>query len=172
MSAHPTTDELADLLAETHRDFYRNSPRGEIAQSCLIIGADETRRVIQCGWHNAAEREIILAGLRMIMVLTQATRYAVWGEVWMVYRNSPPGVDPAEAAEKAFAEYENGDLSRDPERIECVFTLVVEASGKSVQRIQKIIRGRSGGVRTLVAMEPMDGLGGALGDLMPERTFN
>ena len=168
----PTTKELIESLTTQHMEFYRKNPRGQLAQTCLIFGEDGDVVAVECGWQDAATRQMTIATLRAMMVTYNAIRYAVWSEVWMAMQKVPPGVDPGAEALDALADYQVGDISRDPDRIEAVFTLVVEASGARAHRLQKIIRGRSGGVRTLIHMEPMDGMGGALSDLLPKRTFN
>ena len=68
-----------------------------------------------------------------MMVTYNAIRYAVWSEVWMAMQKVPPGVDPGAEALDALADYQVGDIFLgDPRtRIEAVFTLVVEASGRS-----------------------------------------
>jgi hypothetical protein len=167
-----STEELADDIAAQHLRWYRANPRGELVQTCLIFGESGEGTAVQCGWSDEAERALTIGVLRAMMIAQSAVRYAVWSEVWMVQRKTDPGEPIPAAAERAFRDYRHGDLSKDPDRIECIFTLVVEASGKRAHRLQRIVRGRSGGVRTLVDMEPMDGLGGVLGDLLPERTFN
>lgn len=168
-----TADELADELTRTHLAWFKKNPMGQLEQACLIFPEAGEPHVHPCGWANPVERQLTLAVLRALMIATQAVRYAMWSEVWMVAQNLPEGMDPATAA-KDFAEsdYQHGDFSRDPARVECVFTLVVEASGKTVNRVQRIIRGRSGGVRTLIPEPGYEGFGGALADLLPERTFN
>jgi hypothetical protein len=168
----PTTEELVDLLVTRHREFYRRNPRGQLAQTCLMIREDGTSTAVECGWEDAAQRDLTLAVLRAMMMIQNAIRYAVWSEVWMVEGKTKPGEPVPKAAERDFRDYQVGDLGKNPNRIECIFTMVVEASGKEIHRLHRIIRGRSGGVRTLVEMEPMNGLGGALADLLPERTFN
>jgi hypothetical protein len=166
-----STEELADEIAAQHRRWYRANPRGQLVQTCLIIGESGETTAVQCGWSDEAERALTIGVLRAMMVVESAVRYAVWSEVWLAFQKTEPGATSADAA-KAFGDYRHGDLSRRPDRVEAIFTLVVEASGKRAHRLQRIVRGRSGGVRTLVDMEPMDTLGGALGDLLPERTFN
>ena len=164
------TDEFADELTETHRAFYRQKPRGELVQTCVIVGDDGKTTAIKCGWDGDAERGLTLALLRSMMRTLGAVRYVIWGEVWLLFAKRDPGETIEEGRRKALAE--TPDFSKAPNRVECVFTLVVEASGRRAHRLQRIVRGRSGGVRTLVDMEPMDDLGGALAELLPERTFN
>ena len=172
MTEAPTAEALADELAARHRDWFRQNPMGELAQTCLIFGEDGAVTAVECGWANPVEREITIALLRMLMERAQAVRYALWAETWMVQSIRPEGMDPQEFAKRESTKYAPGSLATHPDRIECVLTYVVEASGKSVSRTQRIIRGRSGGVRTLVPEDIGDGMAGALTDLLPHRTFN
>ena len=173
MTGAPTTEQLADEIAATHVSWFREHPTGGIAQTCLIFPEEGKAFAVECGWRDEDERRLMLAVLRATMATQRAIRYAIWSEIWMAMKPLPEGRTAQQEIDDA--DYQHGDISRDPDRVEAVFTLVVEASGKQAIRLQKIVRGRRGGVRRL---EPLDGdpsewegMGGALGDLLPERTF-
>ena len=158
-----TTEELAETLAVHHAIWFRRNPTASIVQTCLIFREDGEQVAVPCGWGNEFERQLMVGILRATMIAESAVRYAIWSEVWMVTGGFPD-------------DYRHGDLARSPDRVEAVFTLVVEASGAMAVRLQKIIRGKNGGVRRL---EPLEGPltdvvkgFGVLGDLLPERTFN
>lgn len=170
-----TSDELADALAAEHAAYFKRNPKGEIVQACRIEPEVGEPIMVECGWRDEAERTLTIAMLRLAMSNLRAARYAIWTEVWTLLNPVPEGQDAMEAAADYVDSYTHGDIAADPKRIEAVFTLVVEGKGRMVTRLQRIIRGRNGGVRLL---EPIDqgsqteGMGGVLGDLMPRRTVN
>jgi hypothetical protein len=177
-----TAAELADELTKRHEQVFKDDPKAELMQTVLVQTEDGRVLAIPCGWENAMDRQFKLTLLRELMVVEKVIRYAIWAEVWMKMETAPPEVqgqkatkDTLKKAVKEFSKrYEHGDLSRDPNRIECIFTLVVETGGKLTSRVQTIERGRNGGVRRLVRMEEKDdtlNMGGALAELMPERTI-
>jgi hypothetical protein len=167
-----SAEALADDLAAQHVRWYRAHPTEQILQTCLIFPEEgDGQIVVACPWSDATERAFVLTTLQALMIREKAVRYALWSEVWMANLKVPPGTDLDHASEAA--NYQQGDLATHPDRVEAVFTLVVEASGKVAHRVQKIVRGRSGGVRTLVMMDAPDEFGsGALVSLLPPRTFN
>jgi hypothetical protein len=169
-----TADELADELAAAHVDYFRRNPKGEIIQTCMIEPEAGEPVFVQCGWRDEFERSITLEKLRLAMLALRAARYAIWTEVWTLLNPVPEGASMEKAEADFVAGYTHGDIAADPKRIEAVFTLVVEGKGRMVTRLQRIIRGRNGGVAKLVPLEGGDGLnlGGALADLMPTRTVN
>jgi hypothetical protein len=158
-----STEELAETLAAHHAIWFRRNPTLPLVPTCLIFSEDGAQTSLPCGWSSDVGRELTLALLRATMIIENAIRYAIWFETWTRRGDVPD-------------DYQNGDLARSPDRVEAIFTLVVEASGAQAVRLQKIVRGRNGGVRRL---EPFDenpelwkGAGGALGDLLPPRVFN
>jgi hypothetical protein len=169
-----TSEELADELMASHVARYQREPMGQIIPSCLIEPEAGQPVVLQCGWGSSTERAVVLAALRVAMITMKAARYAVWMEVWTVAQTVPKGTTMDDVIAEHDAAYVHGDLSADPNRVEAVFTLVVEGKGRMVSRLQRIIRGRNGGVRKLELIEndKSTSLGGALGELMPPRTIN
>jgi hypothetical protein len=171
-----TSEELVESLTERHADYFRKNPNGSILQTCMIEPEEGETVILVCGWGSNTERLVVLAALRQAMITLKAARYAFWSEVWTVKKANPKGTTVAEAIAEHDASYTHGDLSADPDRVEAVFTLVVEGKGRTVSRLQRIIRGRNGGVRKLELIEQDEetrrAFGGALGNLMPPRTFN
>jgi hypothetical protein len=170
-----TSDELIDALAERHANYFRRNPMGSINQTCLIEPEEGEPVILQCGWGSDVERLVVLAALRVAMITHKAARYAFWSEVWTVRKATPKGTTMADAIAEHDAAYVHGDLSVDPDRVEAVYTVVVEGKGRVVSRLQRIIRGRNGGVRKLELIEDNDEpahFGGALANLMPPRTVN
>jgi len=170
MSPDDEVEAIADELAALHAEAFEADPAHRIEQTCLVFRPGEVgSAAIPCGWNSAAEREGMLRALRMIIAAAGVTRYAIWSEVWAVLAPVPDGAS-REEAERSFGEnYQNGDLAKHPERMECVFTLVVDASGAQANRMQKIVRGARGEVLTLHPMPAQAGLGGALASLLPPR---
>jgi hypothetical protein len=175
ISLMASSEELADALAEEHAAYYRRNPKGEIVQACFIQPEEGDALVFACPWRSEIERLAVIAALRAAMIEHHAARYAFWSEVWTARRTVPAGTT-MEQAEADFTEsYTHGDIAADPHRIEAVFTLVVEGKGRMVTRLQRIVRGRNGGVRKLMVVDGGDDLahmGGVLATLMPPRTLN
>jgi hypothetical protein len=170
-----TSEQLADEIAARHADYFRKNPKGEIVQTCLIEPEEgEDFYLIECPWGSNPQRMIVLSALRQAMIQLSAARYAIWSEVWLLKKPAPEGQTVEDAIAEHDASYTHGDIAADPARIEAVFTLVVEGKGRVITRTQRIIRGRNGGVRKLEPIEgdDMQNFGGALADLMPERTIN
>jgi hypothetical protein len=168
-----TAEELADALAEQHGRWFDEHPDGSILQSVLVVPEEGDAMVLGCPWNGPHERDAIIHMLRVLMHQASAVRYAVWAEVWIVKEAVQAGDDPKAAAEARAAEYELGDLEQHPQRIEAVFTIVVDASGTTASRLQPITRGPD---KAVVRLEPAEtgygGLGGALANLLPKRTVN
>jgi hypothetical protein len=170
-----TSDELADAITETHVAYFRRHPKGQVEQTCLIECETGEAVAIECGWGSSTEREFTLGALRLAMIRHKAVRYAIWSEVWTANKPVPEGMTVEQAAAEHVDAYVHGDITADPNRVEAVFTLVVEGKGRMITRLQRIIRGRNGGVRKLELITGGDDIttmGGALADLMPERTIN
>jgi hypothetical protein len=172
MSGDTLADELealADELVLEHAAFFAVNPHAGVVPRCLIFVPGGDMVAVDCGWNTADERRTTLRALRLFLASVGATRYAIWSEIWAVVAPTPPGKS-REEVERAFGEnYEHGDLAADPERMECVFTLVVDASGLTANRLQKIVRGKGGKVVALYPMPIQAGLGGALASLLPAR---
>jgi hypothetical protein len=153
-----TRDEIADSLVAQHERWFKEHPTEPLIQTVWMQREDGEVMFVACPWKDAQEREFVLAGLRMVMEARKVVRYAMWTEVWLTMGKVPERY---------------GQVGEDPDRTEAVFTLVVERSGVTA-RLQHILRGRSGGVRKL-RLEPTDDalrMGGALADLLPERSVN
>lgn len=165
-------DAIADALAGQHMEYFAANPMGQLVQNCLAWLPNGEAASIVCGWRDAAERSYVLMRLREFFAAEGVTRYAIWAEVWVVVAPVPEGVSRKDA-ERAFGDnYQVGDLSKNPERKECVFTFVADASGVTANRLQEIKRGRNGGVKALLTMPGSDGLAGALATLLPPRVLN
>ena len=154
MNPDLTSQQWADELAAAHEVFYRQQPKGELMNVLIIEAGDGYHyELVPCGWSNGGERTMILALIRMLLQSLKATRYAFMGEVWL---------------SKKPDDYARPSL--DPEREERVFTAVADRRlAAPVVVCQKIIRGRSGGVRKLLR-DPggFDGVDGALANLFPQ----
>jgi len=172
MSGDPTADELeaiADELALEHAAFFAVNPHSGVVPRCLVFIPGGDMVALDCGWNGPDERQHVLRALRLFLASIGATRYAIWSEMWVVARPMPPD-KTREEIERAFGENdEAGDLEADPDRMECVFTLVVDASGFTANRLQKVVRGRHGKVVALYPMPSPARLGGALASLLPAR---
>lgn len=176
MGAHLNAAELADHLAAQHERWFADHPTSDLVQTVMFEQENGETHFIACPWKDADERAFVLNGLRIIMRARKVVRYAVWAEVWIKNMRVPKGADAKAEARKWGRTYQHGDIAQEPDRGEAVFTLVVEGGGKVTGRLQRIERGRNGGVRRLV-MEEMseggfEGMGGALADLMPERSVH
>jgi hypothetical protein len=170
-----TAAQLADRLMAQHERWFAKNPMGELVQTVLMEGEDGEVNFVPCPWQDAAERVFVLEALRVMMLAKGVVRYAIWSEVWIKHVTPPPGSTAEKDAERFARSYRHGDIAEDPDRTEAVFTLVVEPGGKLTTRLQRIERGRAGGVRRLVLEEggeDLGQLGGALADLMPERSVH
>lgn len=171
-----TAAALADQLVAQHVAWFREHPTQELIQTIMLEQENGEVHFIPCPWRDALEREYVLAALRTLMAARKAVRYAVWAEVWTKSVTPPAGVTTVEDAQRyANDTYRHGDLAEDPDHDEAVFTLVVEPGRKLTTRMQRIERGRAGGVRRLVLVEggdDMGDMGGALADLMPEQSVH
>jgi hypothetical protein len=150
MNPSQTCREWADELAAAHEDFYRVNPKGELRSAVIIEAGDGHYEVVACAWANQFERAVMIAALQVFLQKLNATRYAFFGEVWM-------SVKPDDYARP----------SLDPEREEKVFTAISDRRlATPVCVSQRIVRGRSGGVRKLLRDPDIpDGIMGALADL-------
>jgi hypothetical protein len=172
MADETETEVIADEIAAQHMTWFAANPKSELVTTCMVFPETGPPMMIQCPWRDEDERRYILARLRELMVVTRACRYAIWSEVWAAGRKMPKGMTEAEAIAKREREYTRGDVHADPDRFEAVFTLVVDASGKSAFRLQRIVRDNKGRVRDLEPQAEEVGMGGALADLLPPRTIN
>jgi hypothetical protein len=160
-----TNEQLLDDLTAQHERYLLANPTGEIAQTVLIERGDGDCELALCGWGNELERNLILDWLQNRVIETKARRYAFWAEAWF----KTVAVKSADEAREEAKKYQHGDIAKDPERREVVFTVVVESNGRTHQRMQTIERGPDGDVVALVLSPPNDmtGLGGALANLFP-----
>jgi hypothetical protein len=167
-----SADELADALAAQHERYFKAHPKGQIAQTVMIERPDGDADFLLCAWANPIERVVMLEALRAHVTKVKAVRYAVWSEAWIKRIKIDPK-DP-EAARKAMAQMQPGDVSRDPERAEIIFTMVVEPNGTVTMRQQEIERDKRGRVKRLVrdADDDIVNMGGALANLFPPPTVN
>lgn len=162
MTGRLTALELADQLAAAHEDFFKEKPKGELLTAVLVEGGDGQQIIVACPWSDGDQRALVIAMLRELLHRLEAVRYAMWSEAWTI--DSPEAIGP---------DYEQGDISRRPDRREVIMTVVVDAKENTPVCIQqRIIRGRHGGVRKLERREGnWDGITGALTTLLPERAY-
>lgn len=143
LSPDMTSAEWAEKLACEHVDYFKRHPKGQISQVC-IIEAEEGYIFVACAWRDEDERRFVLATLRAQMRAAGARRYAFFGEAWTRRTSVPPG-RPLRGDDGFVMPVD------DPNRGEEVFTIVVDPRVASPAFIShRIVRGRSGGVRTLV----------------------
>jgi hypothetical protein len=167
-----TADELADFLTAQHERYFKAHPDGALAQTVLIERPDGDADIMLCAWSNPIERVVMLEALRAHVIKVKALRYAVWAEAWIT--RIPIDAKDPEAARAKMMAMRPGDVSRDPERAEVVFTMIVEPGGKVTMRQQEIERDKRRRVRRLVRSDSEDtiNMGGALANLFPPPTLN
>lgn len=152
LSPDMTAQQMADLIAAKHEDFYRQMPKGQLLQTAILEKPDSHYEVLLCPWSCQEERAIVLIMLRVTIAALKVQRYAFFSEVWKSSGPAEAGVPLTRPSE-------------DPNRVEEVFTVVADRRlAEPVVIAQQIIRGRSGGVRKLLRRD-MDGLTGVAGDL-------
>lgn len=165
-----TTDELADRIAQMHADYFRANPRGEVTHTCMIDPGEGEPFLVTLGWQDAAERALTIAALRLSLSALNAKRYAIWSEVWSIKEKRPAGGSLADLEARANA-YPPGALAHHPDRVEGVFSFVVERSGAFASRWQRIVRDKRGRVASLeIDAEHPPQMGGALANLFPPPT--